>query len=368
MSKSKYDYNKCYELALKCKYRTEFYRYNHQAYRISKRNGWINDYTWFKSGVAIKGEEQVKWTYDACCEESKKYKSRSEFRKNSGSAYNRARSQGWLDKFTWLKPKIKESLKDFGEVYWIYGYFDFGNRTCYIGLSRDKGRHKGHQRKDSNGKFDSVMTYFNDKYGYLPEPVILEENLTADEARNKEAFYIQFFSERKYTIINKAKPGSLGGVSIKWTKEACYEESKKYTYLIDFMRGSASAYQAARVNGWIKEFTWLERKISEKGHWNNYDNCYNEAKKYKSRHEFDRGSSVAYETSRKNGWLDKFVWLNQQTHPKGYWTYEKCKEEAQKYKSRYEFLKNVPGACDSSRRNGWLDEFFPKDNNINKND
>ena len=92
----------------------------------------------------------------------------------------------------------------------------------------------------------------------------------------------------------------------------------------------------------------------------------NEAKKYKSRHEFDRGSSVAYETSRKNGWLDKFVWLNQQAHPKGYWTYEKCKEEAQKYKSIYEFQKNVPGACDASRRNGWLNEFFPK--NSVKND
>ena len=137
MSKSKYDYNKCYELALKCEYRTEFCRYNSQAYKISKRNGWIDDYTWFRSGLVINGERHVKWTYDACCEESKKYKSRSEFRKNSGSAYDRARKQGWLDSFTWLKPKLKEKLKDFGKVYWIYGYFDFGNKTCYIGLSRE---------------------------------------------------------------------------------------------------------------------------------------------------------------------------------------------------------------------------------------
>lgn len=43
-----------------------------------------------------------------------------------------------------------------------------------------------------------------------------------------------------------------------------------------------------------------------KGFWQNYENCYNESKKYKSRSEFQRGSGSAYISSNKNGWLDEF--------------------------------------------------------------
>ena len=44
----------------------------------------------------------------------------------------------------------------------------------------------------------------------------------------------------------------------------------------------------------------------------------------------------------------------------GYWTKENCKEESLKYKNRFEFKKVSGGAYHSSRKNGWLDEFFPK--------
>lgn len=39
------------------------------------------------------------WTYEHCYEETKKYKSRGEFRNNAGSAYNAALKNGWLDEF-----------------------------------------------------------------------------------------------------------------------------------------------------------------------------------------------------------------------------------------------------------------------------
>lgn len=46
--------------------------------------------------------------------------------------------------------------------------------------------------------------------------------------------------------------------------------------------------------------------------------------------------------------------------PNGYWTYERCKEEAGKYKSRNDFCVSNCSAYQAARRNGWLDEFFPK--------
>ena len=43
------------------------------------------------------GGNGVIWTYDACKLEAKKYSSRVDYQKNSGSSYDRARKEGWLD-------------------------------------------------------------------------------------------------------------------------------------------------------------------------------------------------------------------------------------------------------------------------------
>ena len=39
----------------------------------------------------------------------------------------------------------------------------------------------------------------------------------------------------------------------------------------------------------------------------------------------------------------------------GYWTIERCKKEAIKYKTKTEFCKNAPGAYTASLKHGWLD-------------
>ena len=46
--------------------------------------------------------------------------------------------------------------------------------------------------------------------------------------------------------------------------------------------------------------------------------------------------------------------------PKRYWNKERCKEEASKYNRRVDFQKESGSAYGVALRNGWLDEFFPK--------
>lgn len=52
--------------------------------------------------------------------------------------------------------------------------------------------------------------------------------------------------------------------------------------------------------------------------------------------------------------------------PKYYWNYNTCKEEALKYKKRWEFGKNCKRAYNHSLKNvneegiKWIDVFFPK--------
>ena len=72
-----------------------------------------------------------------------------------------------------------------------------------------------------------------------------------------------------------------------------------------------------------------------RGYWN-YENCYNEAKKYKSRGEFVKNCPSAYNSAWKNNWLNDYTWFSESASAKK-WDYETCLEESKKYKTRSYF-------------------------------
>lgn len=98
--------------------------------------------------------------------------------------------------------------------------------------------------------------------------------------------------------------------------------------------------------------------FEEKKKWD-YKSVKEEASKYKSRKEFWKGSNSAYDVARKNGWLDE--WFG---HLYKSWDYDSVKEESSKYKSRTEFAKGNESAYRVALKNGWLDEFFSGKNNL----
>jgi hypothetical protein len=51
------------------------------------------------------------------------------------------------------------------------------------------------------------------------------------------------------------------------------------------------------------------KEIKPRGYWDDYDNCYNEAKKYTSRTEFKKKSPGACKSARKHKWLNDYTWL-----------------------------------------------------------
>ena len=151
--------------------------------------------------------------------------------------------------------------------------------------------------------------------------------------------------------MNEKKPAGY------WTYERCLAEARKYKFKMDFRNGSAGAYDAAKDNGWLSEYVWLESRSLAK--WT-YETCYEEAKKYKTRTSFQRGEcgSRPYKVARANGWLDDYTRFEELSKPAGYWSYERCAEESKKYTSRGEFKKGNPSAYAISLRNGWMKEFF----------
>jgi hypothetical protein len=97
----------------------------------------------------------------------------------------------------------------------------------------------------------------------------------------------------------------------------------------------------------------MSRKITK---WT-FEACKDEALKYKTRNEFQKTSGSSYKASEKNKWLDLICsHMIGVRKPKGYWTLELCREEALKYKNNKEFKIGSNGALQAAHNNGWINE------------
>ena len=91
-------------------------------------------------------------------------------------------------------------------------------------------------------------------------------NLTLTESRYYEDYYVHFYKQNNYYLINTAPTGiktsSIGSGIQYWNYENTYNEAKKYNYLCDFQNNSVGAYTAALKKGWLNDYYWLVRKKS----------------------------------------------------------------------------------------------------------
>lgn len=239
---------KCYETALLYKDIGTFSKECQVAYVIAHRNGWLDDFTWLERKKMPNGY----WTKALVMEEAHKYNSSGEFQKGNLTAYNAAHNHGWIKECIWfLKPKNAKK--------WDYN-------TCFEEAQKYTSRQEF--------RIKSITAYtVARKHGWLGEYVWLERLIVL-------------------------------------SYDYCVEEAHKYEYLSDFRSGSHRAYLVARNRGWLKDYDWLikEQIVPHNKKWN-YDTCYAEAKKYKTRSKFGEKASGAYDVARKNGWLSDYTWM-----------------------------------------------------------
>ena len=348
-------YDSCFNEARKYSYRGEFEKACPGAYNVARVNNWLDSYDWLKNKTKPTGY----WTKQRCEEESHKYQSRTEFMRGSSTAYATASKHGWIEKFTWLLDKRLDIIK--GKIDSVYVYVFEDTKTAYVGrtlIRRQKKRDKEHIFNLDN---DNVARYAKIHHIPVPPMQILETNLTLEEGLDREDYWRKWYEQQGYKMLNRLATGigkgSLGGISHgKWNRKTCYIEAMKYKSASEFGKANGSAYDAARRNGWIKDYTWFDILWEPK--WNE-ESCYQEAKKYKTRGAFQKGAHGAYVKALEKGWLDVYTWLrSRQTKPAGYWdNYEHCYEEAKKYKSRRRFLKGCSGAYNKALKNGWLEDY-----------
>src|ERR1017187_9405675 len=148
---------------------------------------------------------------------------------------------------------------------------------------------------------------------------------------------------------------------LKWTIEALFEESLKYSTRNEFRKTSKGAYYVARTNGIINEICYhmVERvKFFGPEHhnfkWTN-EMLQEEALKYDTRWGFIEGSSSAYAISLRRGVLDIICRHMERGH-KPRRTDSELREEALKYSSRADFKKNSSASYSAAIERGILDE------------
>ena len=361
---TKWNYQTCYEEAKKYKTKVEFQKGNSGAFRYAWEKGLLNTFDWFEEIKKPNGY----WTKERCEEEARKYHTKGEFLKGCGAAHSAAVRNGWLDDFDWLIDQRMDIIKDKIDSVYVYIFED--SKAAYVGRTLIRRQKKRDREHIFNLENDNVARYAKKHHVQVPPMIIIESNLTLEEGLDREDFWRKWYEDHGYTMLNRLATGigkgSLGGISHgKWNRKTCFEEARKYHSASEFGKANGSAYDAARRNGWIKDYTWFDVLWEPK--WNK-ESCYKEAKKYKTRGAFQKGSGGAYKKALKMGWINEYDWMPSCQHkPRDYWNnFDNCYEEAKKYPNRKGFQKGCQSAYNRALKNGWLDGFFPQSNKEKK--
>lgn len=293
----------CREIARGCKTSIEFRRRNGSAYNKARKKGWFTDYTWFIDGRGL----PRKWSVEKCIAEARKYKRKVDFLRKASGAYKYAVEHNLLATFDWFENATINLETD--KIYCVYRYvFEFaGKRYVYVGLTmRPTIRDRRHREGDS-----SVYDFANEHGLEIPKMEIVEKNLTQVDARKKEDIIRKIYeASPDFVVLNKAKTGSgigsIGGMHRKWGRKACYEEAKKFKSRGEFEKGSPSAYQAAHSKKWLDDYTWFEVKHHHA--WTK-EEFLTLAKQYNSIKEFQKAHNGACIAGRLRGWLQLCNWF-----------------------------------------------------------
>lgn len=286
----------CHKIALEYKHRGEFSKSDHSCYSTCHHNGWLDDVCSHMEYLKLPSDY---WTKEKCKEAALDCKDQKEFYKRYRMAYEFAKQNNWLI-------EIRSHFEIFCNSYkrLIYGIV-FDDKSVYIGLTYNiDQRFDQHLTRD----FGTVYNYIKDT-GLTPNLLKLTDLLDVKDAIVQEDYYVEKYKLEGFNILNRSKPGALGGNSLKWNLEKCKEEALKYKHRYEFNLGSPGAYTSSRIHKWLDEV------------------CSHMTPKRK---------------------------------PAGYWTKQRCREASLECKNKEQFYKNFGGAFNTSKDNNWLVEFFPK--------
>jgi predicted GIY-YIG superfamily endonuclease len=328
----------CAEEAAKYATRAAFSRANSKAYNAASRNGWLDEIT---VHMKFLRKPDGYWTKERCAEVARQYSVRTEFQVNEKGCYVYAFRRGWIEEICSHMERQGSRIERY-----IYIIISREARRAYVGLTFNKEARLNQHKLRGRPAVQSLLSGRH--------KVVWSRLMGRDDAAILEDDLIRRLRERGFEVVNARRGGTLGGDTLVWTFETCCAEGQKYPSRSAFIRGSKGAYEIARKNGWLEaacaNMTDLKKP---NGTWSK-ERCAEEAKKYQTRSEFERGCLSAYNTCLRNGWMEDVC--RHMRSLKVAWTKEMCAEVARKHRSRGTFATQDGAAYQAAWKNGWLDE------------
>jgi superfamily II DNA or RNA helicase len=288
------------------------------------------------------------WTKELCIEDAKKYDTITEWINNNNKAYSAASRNGWLDECvihmkilheSWTKEKCLEDARK------------YNNRRDW-----KKSNNKGYQAARANGWLEECCLHMKKLQGFITKKMCIESALKyqmrSDWKNNEPSEYakarVKGWIDECCKHMNKRK--------VYWTRERCINDAQKYETKKEWTKNSSGAVHSARDNGWFEECAkHMIQIIKPSGYWT-FEKCIESAKKYDTVNEWSKNEQPAYQSARKNGWIEeccKHMIIGKNA---GFWTKEKCIEDAKKFLTRRDWMRNNTTPYSVARINGWLEE------------
>ena len=388
----------CVKEASKFATRGEWYEGSKATHGKACREGWL-DIVAERAGLECvqtnwegMADDEARIAY--CVEEASKFTTRTEWQKGSNSTYLKARDEGWSE-IVAERAGLEAVL-----INWA-GMADDEARIAYCVEEASKfttrrdwyeGSNATYQKACEKGWLDIVA----ERAG-LEAVLINWEGMADDEARiaycveeaskfttrrdwyeGSNATYQKACEKGWLDIV--AERAGLEAVLINWEGMAddetriayCVEEASKFTTRTEWHGGSHATYSKANKEGWLDNvaeragLAAVAVRINWKGMADDEARiayCVEEASKFTTRGEWNKGSPKTYEKASQKGWLDivaeraglEVVRINWEGFADDEARIAHCVEEASKFTTRTEWYGGSPKTYQKALREGWLD-------------
>jgi predicted GIY-YIG superfamily endonuclease len=282
---------------------------------ILKRNGFVFEKGW-----------SVKWTKEAIIAEAKKYKSRSEFQRKNGSAYNKAKELG-------IEKEACAHMEWLGHRFSRFVYVcKFSNNVIYVGLSYDpKERFAQHLREQKSAVYRHMIET-NEK----PELVYLTKTpIPKDEALEMENATLQKYISEGFTVLNDTsrKAGQLGVAAPFYSDEMLRAYALKFKSRNELRKDNKNIYNLIlrrKLNDSFDHMEWQGNTTYNK------EEVKELIAQYKTIVELRQKNPRVWGYINRNGLQDEMFGNLREKDTKKY-SFEELLEISSKYKTLNEF-------------------------------
>ena len=237
--------------------------------------------------------------HELCKSLASKCKTRSEFIKKYEGAYRISKKNGWVEEFFPYKHNDATA-----PINYVYRFIFREENAVYVGRTLDLQREYAHHREPSSVfRYAKEHNLIIPKWEILESGLTLRESRIKEDEyvkKYREEGYtiINIGKTGEYS-------GAIGVLGVgKYPKEVCFKLALECKTKSEFMYKYQTAYLKMIKNGWLQECTHFIELHKPKNFWNIFENVLEEATKYKTPGEMRKNAKGAYEGMFRNGWLE----------------------------------------------------------------